>query len=194
MNTFLQSSSQRYPKDLESSLIHPLSKEDAEIITELTGLLKDAGLQEVVTILNQWKYLKDKEIYDKLLDVHAKLVLERDDGTGDDEDGVPKVKDKKSKSGLTFLFKRNWIYFRDFRLDLHYVRGYEKRDEYNFGKHAMLYFIIINALPETTSVTNPETNKTIEYTDMEQRDADFALLDNYISTFPGVDFINERND
>ena len=58
----------------------------------------------------------------------------------------------------------------------------------------MMYFIIINALPETTSVTNAETNKTLEYADMEQRDADFALLDNYISSFPGVNFINERND
>ena len=194
MNTFLQSSAGRYPKDLESTLIHPLSHTDAEIVTELTSLLKDAGMHEVVSILNQWKYLKDKEIYDKLLDIHTKFIIERDDETEDSIDGVPQVKDKKSKNDLGLLFRRNWIYFRHYRMDVHYVRDYEKRDEYVFAKHTMMYFIIINALPETTSVTNAETNKTLEYADMEQRDADFALLDNYISSFPGVNFINERND
>jgi hypothetical protein len=194
MNKFLQVASERYPKDLEPSLIHPLSRTDAEIISEIIGLFKELKQTSVVSTLNQFKYLKDSEIYDKLLDCHTQLVLEHEDEASDDDDTPLPADGKKSKkSGLQLLFTRNWIFFKDYRLDLNRIHGYEKHDEYKVGQ-GMVYQIIINELPHTTSVRVTTTHKVIEYTDMERRDMDFAMLDEYFINFPGITFINERNE
>jgi hypothetical protein len=194
MNTFLQSSSERYPKDLITALIHPLSRADAEIITELISFLKDIEQHEMVAVLNQYKFLKDEEIYHRLLDIHTKLIIERDDETDDDEGGLKPKSKKPAKDILAAMFSRPWIYFKDYRLDLGTVRCYEKYDDYKVGEGVIDYQIIINRLPETTAARNVWSHKVISYDDLERRDVDFALLDSYMSSFPGIKFINERND
>jgi hypothetical protein len=192
MTPHLIASVERYPKDLNQNLIHPICAEDARIISKLIEITKELGLKELITILNQYKFLKDTEIYNALLDFHTKVALDKEASSEEEGSKVPSK--KRSGGGLGFLFTRNWIYFKDFRIDLFHIECYEKRDEYKVATTSMIYQIIINPLTETTAPRNVTTNKIISYTDMEQRDQDFEQLDNYISNFPGIRFINDRNE
>ena len=188
MNTFLKASVERYPKDLEKTLIHPISNVDALIVTEIIALLKDTGLQGVATLLNQYKYLKDEELYNKLLDIHSQQLINADE----DVDDV-KTKNKR-KGSVELMFVRNWIYFKDFRIDVIDIRSYEKHDEYKVAGAEMIYQIIFNQLEQTTAVRNVTTHKVVNYSNMERRDKDFEQLDYFISNFPGIKFINERSE
>lgn len=187
INKFLQSSVERFPKELEKSLIHPLSKIDAEIIIEVIEIIKKTGLTEIKALLDQYKYLKDIEVYDQLQDWNLKHPLLIQEEKEDD-------KEKKKEGSFGFLFKRNFIYFKDLRIDVSYIHCYEKSDEYNFVKNEMEYKIIFNQLPESTSITNVTTNKTIKYSDMDKRDNDFEALDSFMENFEGMKFINKKND
>ena len=188
MNTFLKASVERYPQNLAKTLIHPISEMDALIITEIISLLKDSGLQGTATLLNQYKYLKDEEIYNKLLDIHAQELIDADEDVDD-------VKAKgKRRGSLDLLFVRNWIYFKDYRIDVGHVYCYEKHDEYKVASGKMIYQIILNPLDQTTAVRNVTTHKIVEYDDVERRDKDFEQLDYFISNFPGIKFINERGE
>lgn len=182
LNKFLESSVERFPKDLEKSLIHPISKIDAEIIIEIGEIIKKVGLTEIKSLLDQYKYLKDSDVYTQLQDWNLKHpLLVQEEG-----------KEKKKEGGLSFLFKRNFIYFKDLRIDVSYIRCYEKLDEYNFVKNEMEYEIIFNRLPESTDVKNVVTHKVIKYGDIERRDQDFEALDSFMENFEGIKFINKK--
>jgi hypothetical protein len=186
MNEYLKICSARYPKNLESNLIHPISVTDAEIFVELGEILRKANLTKVKALLDKYKYLKDEKIRDALLQYNIDHPEGIESSTGDEKP----VSEKKS--GLGLLFTRNFIFFKDFRIDIQYIRSYEKQDEFDYVKGEMIYKIVINPLPETTTILNTTSNKTVSYTDPEQRDQDFELLDSFISSFPGIHFINER--
>lgn len=188
LNKFLESASSRYPKDLDKSLIKPLSKTDAGIIEQIIEVLKKTKLTEITALLSQWKYLKDSEIYDQLSDWNLKHPITEEKK----EEGVEEKKGKPNPFSL--LFKREFIYFKDLRIEIYGIRCYEKNDEYNFVKNEMEYQIIINRLPDTTTVINVTTNKVIKYSDIELRDRDFESLDNYMENFEGIHFINKKNE
>jgi len=187
MNKFLQSAVERFPKDLEKSLIHPISRTDAEIIIEVIEIIKKTGLTEIKALLDQYKYLKDTEIYNQLQDWNLKhpLLVQEEKG---------EKKEEKVRDGFGFLFKRSFIYFKDLRIDVFNIRCYEKSDEYNFVKNEMEYEIIFNRLPESTNVTNVTTHRVIKYSDIEKRDRDFEALDSFMENFEGIKFINKKNE
>jgi hypothetical protein len=190
MNTYLESSSKRYPKELKQALIHPISTADGLIITELIALMDKAGLAKIKIVLEQYKYLKDSEIREALAGLNAKAVVLPEDEADIATEGIKPT--NPFKTGL--IFTRNWIHFKGYRMDLEHVLCYEKKDEYKVTKGVMEYLIIINPLPETTSAKNVTSNKVISYSDMDQRDADFVLLDEYMSHYSGITFINERTE
>ena len=74
MNHFFKSASERFSKLKKSEyLINPLSEIDAEIIGELSEILKKFNANETVAILKQYKELKDSEIRDMLLQLNMDL-------------------------------------------------------------------------------------------------------------------------
>jgi hypothetical protein len=185
MKDHLKAASDRYPKNLENSLIHPISNIDAEIFIEIGQILKKAGLEEVKKIWDSFKFLKDAQVRDSLLQWNIDNSQGKENST--DVDTI----EKQGKSGTGSLFVRNFIAFKDFRLDVSLIRSYERKDEFNFIKNLMEYFILINKIPETTSVINAESNKIIRYTDMKLRDDDFNVLDSFMMSFNGIHFIND---
>ena len=185
MNQYLESAIQRYPKDSEKNLLHPISKEDAEIFTEIIEIIKKSDLADIALILDSYKFAKDSEVLFQLKDWNAKHAADNDNISEADTDI------KKKFSGI---FKKDFIYFQNLRMNVACIQCYEKQDVYNFAKGAMDYLIVINDLPATTSVTNITTNKRIRYDDIEIRDHDFDTLDNYIKNFPGIQFINRKDE
>lgn len=186
MNKFLESASERYPEVLSKTLISPISKTDAEIISLLIDILRQTSLSEVYSILDSYKYLKDSDILKMLQEYSLKhITLEQNNELS---------KDSKSKtSPFSLLFRRDFIYLRNYRLEVSLIKSYEKSDDYSYVSSETEYKIIINKLPETTTVVGIATNKIIKYQNMESRDRDFESLDNYMSKFGGINFINERN-
>jgi hypothetical protein len=190
MNAYLKSSVSRYPKELKKTLISPLSETDGKIITELIAVVEKAGLTKVKEILNSYKYLKDIEILKSLADLNARGRESFGEGTD-----VPPEKDKLTQATkMPPLFVQNWIYLKDLRINASDIQCYERNDEYIVSKGVISYQIILNRLSEATAIRNVTTHKIIDYMDIEQRDADFCLLDDYMSSVPGVRFINERPD
>jgi hypothetical protein len=188
INEFLQASSNQYPKELDNRLIHPLHQIDCRIISEIIEVFNKAGLSEVKALLDQWKYLKDTEIYETLAawnEAHPTLTKETASPSS------PPTEPERRESPT---FQRPWIFFKNFRIELSEITCYECRDEYDFVIGEMRYYIIINPLSEATAIRNTTTNKVIEYENMEQRNRDFAALDTYMQNFKGINFINSRND
>jgi hypothetical protein len=183
VNKFLNSAIESYPPNLEGRLIHPISKADAEIAVEIGQIFKKLGLDDVKAIWDNYKYLKDTEIAEQLLDwntQHPVLIDEEEESVGG----------KKNKSG-SFLFIRDFIKFKDVRLELYYIHNWRKKDDYNYTKSRMEFWIIINEVPESIGEYSIHDNKRFMYLNSEVRDTDFQLLDNYMSKHKGINFINE---
>lgn len=188
MNEYLKVSASRYPKNMESALIHPISEVDAEIIVELMEILKKVDRPDVKVLLSKYKYLKDEKIRDSLLQWNIDHPIGTALDTEQESGQIQPI------PALVVDYTRDFIYIKSFRIELSSIHVYEKKDEYNYARSAMEYFIIINALPETTDVRNTTSNKKIIYEDMEERDRDFEALDNYMVDSDKIKFINERPD
>jgi hypothetical protein len=186
MNDYLKVSVGRYPKNLESVLIHPISTIDAEIIVEIMEILKKVDRSDVKVLLDKYKYLKDEKIRDLLLQWNIAHPIGTDLATSDETGQNQPI----SVVGIDYT--RDFIYIKNFRIELTFIHSYETKDEYNFVRNMMEYFIILNALPETTDVRNTTSNKKIIYDDMEERDQDFEILDTYMTDSDKIRFINER--
>lgn len=189
-NQYLKVSSDRYPKELDSALIHPISTIDAEIAVELGQIFKKAHLEAVKAIWDKYKFYKDSQVRDQLLQWNIDHP-EVPDVFEDEDDSTGKAK-KKIRGLLDIIETKTFIMLKDLRINLSFIRTYEKRQEFNFVKETMQYFITINELPDTTGVTNATTNKEILYTDFEQRDHDFALLDQAMRDSGNIKFVNDQ--
>ena len=66
MNIHLRSAATRYSIAGDFK-IHPISEIDAEIIYELISVAGKLGEDGIKTVLQDWKFLKDKEILDRLI-------------------------------------------------------------------------------------------------------------------------------
>ena len=75
-------------------LINPISKVDSNIIRELRELLKKLGCSGVTAILDDFKYLKDQEIEEALLDYNTNFKEKEDRGGDRNED----IQEKDVKS------------------------------------------------------------------------------------------------
>ena len=184
MNRFLTASAESYPKDLNNRLIHPLSEVDCKIIYEIAGVLGDCNFNEIKAILDQYKYLKDSEVYDQIVEYRKKIIVKKTE-----------VAKNSPSDVLESLFPTNFIMFKGLRMKLSHIHTWEKRDEFDFIKESMQYFIIINKVSESTTGSMPlNSNKIVKYSNVNKRDEDFDLLDNYMRNFEGHRFINDDNE
>lgn len=181
MNEFIKAATLRYPEELNKLLIHPINKVDGEIIVELGEILKKLNATDVKAILDSYKYQKDSEIYDKLLQWNIDHPIKVDE----------KV-DEKSGSRSSVLFRRNFIFFNDLRLDVFFIHCWEKSDHFNFVKGEMEYEIVVNKLSDSTSPVNSTSHKVIRYSSADIRDRDFERLDSFMQNFEGINFVNEK--
>lgn len=68
MNKVLQSAIDRYNElSKKNFLIHPISQEDAEIMIEIVQALKRFNANELIKILEGYKFEKDSEVRDTLM-------------------------------------------------------------------------------------------------------------------------------
>jgi hypothetical protein len=127
MNQYLKSAVERDKR--KKYLISPLCQEDAEIIWELIIALKRVGsdkADEIKSILEEWKYLKDVEIKNLLLQWNI-----------DHPEGVSE--DKKAEDE-----GRKFVRFEDELIELNLIKSISKEDSYNFFSKKHEFKVVIN--------------------------------------------------
>jgi hypothetical protein len=138
MNKFLKSAVNRYNEVFKKeNLINPISEVDAEIITEIYELAKKANLKGLKEILEEYKYRKDSEIRDQLLEFNTnfkglfvKDILGIVKGEVDDKSPVPIIKIGEEYLRIWHILA--WSVFEEFD---------DKIGDYIYG-------ILLNPMPE----------------------------------------------
>lgn len=159
MNDYLNSASKRYigNKDIK---INPISKFDAEIIWELRNVIEKLGANEIVLVLDSYKYLKDEDI----------LSLFKDWNKNNPEG----IKLSTEKGGAPVVdFRRKFIDFENGMLEIYFIKSADKDDYYNFKKSEMEYRIVLNkGFGENTMFAD----KTFSFKTPELRDERLKVL------------------
>lgn len=132
MNKHLKSCVERDKRKVKR-LISPICKVDAEIIWELQVVLGKLELGELKSIIEEWKYLKDEEVYSLLLQWN----IDHPEGFNDDNE--------ENKEG------RKFIDFEGELVELSLIKSVSKDDHYNYTTNQLEYRVIINKdFPENT--------------------------------------------
>lgn len=129
MNKYLKSALERY-KSKEEFKIHPISKVDAEIVWELMIALGKLGINDLKDILDNYKYWKDSEVRDLLLQWN----IDHPEGLMEEE---TTEESKKKKI-------RKFMKFDENLADVWIIKTVDIQDRYNHVKNEMEYNIILN--------------------------------------------------
>jgi hypothetical protein len=179
MNKFLKSASDRFQKIQEKEyLIHPISEIDCEIIVELGQILKKAGLEDVVQILNSYKSLKDEEIRDELLswNIDHPAVSKSADETASNEKEEP-------------LKKAPFVWIGDNLMKIYDLIGLSVYERFDEEYQGFKFGVTINPTPEHTLKKPMFADTNIEWFSDEDRKQFISNLESLCAEY-GVDLIN----
>ena len=127
MNQHLKSAVERDKRKVKR-LITPICQTDGEIIWELIIALKKLDTQEadeLKSIIEEWKYLKDGEIFELLLQWNI-----------DHPEGFNDKKDEDDG--------RKFIDFEDELVEISLIKSVSRDDHYNYTTNKVEYRVIIN--------------------------------------------------
>ena len=116
----------------------------------------------LLTKLSLWKYSKDEEI----------------------------LKSLKEYTVPENIF-REFVLLGDIQIDVTLISSFERGQEYSFISGKMNYYIVINKLPDTTTVQNIYTNKKVDYETEFARDRDYKNICEIMKK-NGFRFLNEE--
>lgn len=171
MNKYLKVASERYKESFKKQvLINPISEVDGEIMTEITELFKKAGLKEAVAILSEYKFSKDTEIRDSLLELNtnykqklaSKIVSEIIDDEEDDFD----------ERELLISFND----FRGLNIKRYLILGFSRITIIDNETGTEYPSIVLNECDETASKKPMYANHILSYDDFDERDNDYSML------------------
>lgn len=149
MKNHLKSAGERFDKLSDQEFkISPISTIDGEIITEIVEYLKKVGEVNLVHAIEQWKYLKDEEVRD--------IILEMNTNFHQEEGGLDILENmlggKKGKGS----FVREFIRFRGVRIDTYFITSILKEEGFNKNREYEFRIVINKDLPEQAPVKNIE--------------------------------------
>lgn len=173
MNQYLKSAVNRYnqlDKGGKVHLISPISKIDSEIIVEIIELFKKFNAKSIVEILNNYKFRKDDEIKDLLLDANTNFKNKVSEEITDEED-------KKGSSIL--INKRDFVKIKDERILIWVINSWGKDERFCPQKREIIYSIVLNRVEKNLQLTKvPQyANHTFDFEDIDERDEAFDKLD-----------------
>lgn len=183
MKQHLKSAVERFKKSKgkESYLINPISSIDAEIIIEIVEICKKLDRNDLSIILDGWKYNKDEQIRDDLLQWNIDNNMHVSDASLEGEDKVPSVFDIQPK----LIMK---IY--DEVIDLTYIFHYNKIEEWIEDIGRFEYGIIFNEVGSDITRLPYFANKKIFFSDIEERDVYYDRFDIHYGNQDCVKFVD----
>lgn len=166
MKQHLKSATERYqafkPKEFK---INPISTVDAEIIVEISEILKKLGKPNIKSIVDQWKYLSDEDIRDSLMEVNIEL------GRHDEEEDLSNTLKKMFEQRKT-----KFLRFMGRRLQLDFVTMISTKEGLNITTRNYEYKIIINE-DIAVGAKNMGALKDIEFIFQTEEERDIALAE-----------------
>lgn len=185
MNEYLKSASERYKKlSPKRFIINPISEVDCEIMVEIRELLKKAGLREADVILKEYKYLKDTEIRDQLMQCNINFRA--------DEDSLNDLVKDTLKSGKENdeLFKVYFLTIGEHNLFARYISGFIVKEDYDENDN-FIGTIILNPVDESATKQPIYSNYKIVFRNEEK-------FENELQSFKkqmieaGIDFAKDN--
>jgi len=149
-------------KRRKKRLISPICQLDAEIIQEIILILEKLSVtDDIKGVIEHWKFLKDEEVRDLLLEWNI-----------NHPEGIES--DKESES------KRKFIDFEESVIEVWMIKNIHRDNNYNYATHEMEYRIIVNKdLPERFGLVD----LTFSYSSIELRESQLKKLKKYLSKF-----------
>jgi len=172
MQKHLIAASDRYPEEVRKNLVHPISQEDTQVITEIIELFKKMEFTAAVDILQQWKKKSDQDIALELLDLNTHIASEK---------GKQAVEGKDSKE---FKVIDRYAKVCGKRLDLWLLIGYDEVDVDVNG--SMKFLIVLNPTPPLCKSVPYYSNEELVFETEDNRKVVLDLFDNYFNTYKGL--------
>ena len=191
MKEYLRSASSRFEKLKEKDyVISPISTVDSEIIVEIIELFNKCGRREVSTILKQYKYLKDEEIRDQLMQCNLDITAKNYEDNGDGEisellDTIDELKGKLDE-------RTKYIELGRDNIKANLIFGF-KTEEHLTGEEVFLGKLILNPVDRGATKIPLYANHTIDCYNEEK-------FENLVESFKeqmksaGVEFVKEENE
>ncbi len=183
MKNYLKAATESFEKlKVGKKLINPISGIDAEIVFETINYLKKINQFQLWTILESWKYLKDEEIRDQLLQLNIDTVQKPTfkDKLGELVDSVDEVIEEKK-------WKKPFVKLKNRTIELERVSDIKSYNEWNTISSKEKYFILINEAEKCTGLC---VNILVEYDKIKERDKDFKLIHEWMEQSGDIKFIN----
>ena len=180
MNKYLKSASDRFNEIKKGDyIINPISEIDSEIIIEFSELFKKLGLKEICTIISQYKYLKDEEIRDLLIESNINVSKKIDS----EVDSLSKLIEGDKN-------KKKFLVIGDNKILSDLIFGYTTNTEYSVDD-SFLGEIILNPCDIDVSKKPLYANYKLPFYNEDKFEEYKQLLDSALKQ-SGVEFIDNN--
>jgi len=177
MNKYKQAAAKRFStKFKEDFLINPISTLDAEIITELEEILKKGKLLGAAEIMKRYKFDKDSDIRDELLQFNMDLSPKVAEKATKDAGLEEEPEEKKREPFFLFSDYMGFTIKRNLILGFRAVWFTDKES----GEET--YSILLNEVPDGTKNLPMYSNFVLSYEDEDERNMDLDALREYVNS------------
>jgi len=161
----------RYDGEVKKEyLLKPISREDLEIVMELTEICKKANVRGINEAMENYKVNPDKEVLEQLSNVR-KSIKEK---TEKPKSVVPKNGEGENQAIFRMIKFNDLETRRIYQPNIvSYLRFYNEVDN-EFG-------IFLNECDETLQRQPLHANTMLIYRNEKEREKDFLMLDEYFS-------------
>lgn len=178
MNQYLKSAADRFKKYIKEDFnINPISKTDANIIFEIREIFKKLAQEELVQILDSYKFKKDIEIEENLLGWNTNFNRKIEDIKNEQKESIPKIL---------------YINIGKTRMLLNDIWNYGTFERYKevAGKGKMIYGIKINSTDDFAKARPFLVNHEVIFTTEEERDEVLEKLEYILEENGNSEIIN----
>lgn len=192
MNKYLKSASENFEKLKQRDyLISPISTTDGEIMTEIIELFKKLDKTDVVEVLKQYKFLKDEEIRDQLLECNTNFVREEFDEPEKGESNGSTKKLLKTIQKLKEMLenKTEFVVLNEERINAQLIYGYKTEGEYDIHDN-FIGKLVLNPCDKNATKVPLYANHTLIFYSEEMLNETIELLDRQLEKAK-VKFVNK---
>jgi hypothetical protein len=161
--------------------ISPISKEDANIFKEIRESLKKLKINDLVAILDNYKYYADKDIEESILEWNTNFNKNK----GEDEENEKSINKNISEKETEYIKIENSYFI------LKFLYNFGKFDRWDKKEQQQSYCIIINKVDEDITKNIPlYSNETFIYYNEEERDEQFSMIENVLRNKNNIKIID----
>jgi hypothetical protein len=167
----LKQASDKYPEADQDRTIHPISKTDANIITEIIELFKKMQFSAAVDILKNFKKISDEDTLQNLMELNVNIGKMKPSQEGEKE--------------TTPLFQR-YLKTCGRRIDLYLLIHFNAIDLEIKDEGTIKYCIELNPTPKEAKQVPYYANEFIVYETAKERDEIANKLDLWFQLYRGL--------